>query len=81
MYTKQCTLFVRINVHSRIQLIWGQERMGGKGGGEGKKKEKSPGRGREGRMKSHNLLNVSSVCQPEEEEDHPWGGQVSLIFS
>lgn len=32
-------------------------------------------------MKSHNLLNVSSVCQPEEEEDHPWGGQVSLTFS
>ena len=80
MYTEQCTLFVRINVYGWIQLILGQERMEGKEGGAGKK-EKNPGRGRGGRMKLHNLLNVSSVCQPEEEEDHPWGGQVSLTFS
>lgn len=48
MYTKQCTLFVRINVYSRIQLIWGQERMEGKGGGEGKEKKKVQGGGEEG---------------------------------
>lgn len=80
IYTEQCTLFVRIHVYRRIQLILGQERTEGKGGGGGKK-EKHLGEGGGGRMKSHNLLNVSTLCQPEEEEDHPWGGQVSLTFS
>lgn len=80
IYTEQCALFVRFHAYSRIQLILDQERMEGKRGGGGKM-EKCSGRGRSGRMKSHNLLNVSMLCQPEEEEDHPWGRQVSLTFS
>lgn len=49
---------------------------------EKERNKKVRGRGeKKGRMNSHNLLNVTSVCQPEEEEDHPWGGQVSRTFS
>lgn len=45
--TTCCTLFVRINVYSRIQPILGQERIEGKEAGEGKKEKSREGKRRE----------------------------------